>query len=48
MIDIIIGESIVYDALGIAVGHIFYFFYDVYPNLPLTKGAQLLTTPRLL
>jgi len=48
LVDIMIGESIAYDVLGIAISHSFYFFHEVYPKLPLSKGKQVLKTPTLL
>jgi Derlin-2/3 len=36
------------DALGIFVGHIYYFFEDVWPRDPLSHGKKWLSTPRLL
>ncbi|KAG1051357.1 hypothetical protein G6F46_002050 [Rhizopus delemar] len=35
------------DALGIFVGHIYYFFEDVWPRDPLSHGKKWLSTPRL-
>jgi len=34
--------------MGIVVGHIYYFFEDVYPLMPTSKGFRLFKTPRLL
>ncbi|CAK9008868.1 unnamed protein product [Durusdinium trenchii] len=34
--------------LGIAVGHVYYFFEDIYPVLPTSKGFRLFRTPKLL
>jgi len=45
LFDILIGKSIAADLLGIVLGHAFYFFNDVYPKLPLSKGKQFLKTP---
>jgi len=45
LFDILIGKSIAADILGIVLGHAFYFFHDIYPRLPLSKGKQLLKTP---
>lgn len=46
--DIMIGESVALDILGILVAHSFYFLYEVYPKLPLSKGIHLLKTPNFL
>jgi len=47
LFDILVGKSIAADLLGIVLGHAFYFFHDIYPKLPLSKGKQLLKTPAL-
>lgn len=44
--SLLLGNSILIDLLGIAVGHIYYFLEDVFPNQP--GGKRLLVTPRLL
>ncbi|ORZ25749.1 Derlin [Absidia repens] len=36
------------DILGIAVGHIYYFFEDVWPQDPASGGKRLLDTPRIM
>ncbi|CAO3578878.1 unnamed protein product [Absidia cylindrospora] len=36
------------DILGIAVGHIYYFFEDVWPQDPASGGKRLLDTPRII
>ncbi|KAG0184908.1 Derlin-2, partial [Apophysomyces sp. BC1034] len=36
------------DLLGIAVGHIYYFFEDVWPNDPASGGKRWLETPRVI
>lgn len=44
--SLLLGNSILIDLLGIAVGHIYYFLEDVFPNQP--GGKRLLVTPGLL
>ncbi|XP_038162456.1 derlin-2-like isoform X2 [Cyprinodon tularosa] len=44
--SLLLGNSVAADLLGIAVGHVYYFLEDVFPNRP--GGRQLLTTPELL
>jgi len=39
---VLLGQSPVYDLLGIVVGHIYYFLEDVYPR---TSGRRILATP---
>lgn len=38
----LLGQSPLYDLLGIVVGHIYYFLEDVYPQ---TSGRRILHTP---
>ncbi|KAF8822697.1 Der1 family protein, partial [Cardiosporidium cionae] len=33
--------------MGIAVGHIYYFFEDVYPLMPTSKGLRIFSTPKV-
>lgn len=42
---LLLGQSPIYDLLGIVVGHIYYFLEDVYP---VTSGRHLLKTPSFL
>ncbi|KAM9257466.1 LOW QUALITY PROTEIN: derlin-2-like [Cariama cristata] len=44
--SLLLGNSIIVDLLGIAVGHIYFFFEDVFPNQP--GGGRLLRTPSVL
>ncbi|KAM9097341.1 derlin-3 isoform X1 [Sarcophilus harrisii] len=44
--SLLLGNSILVDLLGIAVGHIYYFLEDVFPNQP--GGKKLLLTPGFL
>uniref|UniRef100_A0A674H086 Derlin n=1 Tax=Taeniopygia guttata TaxID=59729 RepID=A0A674H086_TAEGU len=44
--SLLLGNSIIIDLLGIAVGHIYYFLEDVFPNQP--GGKKLLLTPNFL
>ncbi|XP_044921187.1 derlin-3 isoform X7 [Mustela putorius furo] len=44
--SLLLGNSILVDLLGIAVGHIYYFLEDVLPNQP--GGKRLLLTPSFL
>ncbi|KAM4706887.1 derlin-3 isoform 2-T2 [Discoglossus pictus] len=44
--SLLLGSSILVDLLGIAVGHIYFFLEDVFPNQP--GGKKLLVTPTLL
>lgn len=42
------GQVPVGDMLGILVGHIYYFFEDVWPRDPISNGKKWLATPRLI
>ncbi|XP_048679674.1 derlin-2 isoform X2 [Lepidochelys kempii] len=44
--SLLLGNSIIVDLLGIAVGHIYFFLEDIFPNQP--GGGRLLKTPSLL
>lgn len=43
--SVILGNTIWVDLMGMAVGHIYYFFEDVFPNV---SGYKLIKTPRFL
>lgn len=45
---LISGQLPTSDLLGIAVGHVYYFFEDVWPRDPASRGRRWLATPRLL
>eukprot|EP00419_Tripos_fusus_P003485 CAMPEP_0172670958 /NCGR_PEP_ID=MMETSP1074-20121228/10614_1 /TAXON_ID=2916 /ORGANISM="Ceratium fusus, Strain PA161109" /LENGTH=103 /DNA_ID=CAMNT_0013487935 /DNA_START=427 /DNA_END=736 /DNA_ORIENTATION=+ len=47
-ISLLMGSNVQDHLMGIAVGHIYYFFVDVYPLLPTSKGIQLFRTPQVL
>mmetsp|Transcript_18802 Transcript_18802/g.38776 ORF Transcript_18802/g.38776 Transcript_18802/m.38776 type:complete len:213 (+) Transcript_18802:33-671(+) len=47
-ISLLMGGSVQDHLMGIAVGHTYYFFEDVYPLLPTSKGFRVFRTPRLL
>ncbi|OII77845.1 DER1-like family protein [Cryptosporidium andersoni] len=34
--------------MGIIVGHTYYFFEDIFPFMPISKGFKLLKTPKIL
>ena len=44
--SLLLGNSVSVDLLGMAVGHIYYFLEDVFPNQP--GGKRLLETPAIL
>mmetsp|Transcript_9796 Transcript_9796/g.17716 ORF Transcript_9796/g.17716 Transcript_9796/m.17716 type:complete len:212 (+) Transcript_9796:94-729(+) len=47
-ISLLMGGNIQDHLMGIAVGHVYYFFEDVYPLLPTSKGFRLFKTPKIL
>ncbi|XP_070572557.1 derlin-2-like [Ptychodera flava] len=44
--SLLLGNSIIVDVIGIAVGHVYYFLEDVFPQQP--GGFKLLKTPGFL
>ncbi|GAB5580391.1 derlin-2 isoform X3 [Prionailurus iriomotensis] len=44
--SLLLGNSVIVDLLGIAVGHIYFFLEDVFPNQP--GGIRILKTPSIL
>ncbi|KAK1443924.1 derlin like protein [Babesia gibsoni] len=42
------GYLLTENIMGIVVGHTYYFFTDVYPKMPTSRGVQLLGTPEFL
>lgn len=48
MMILLSGNDITLDLLGIIVGHIYYFFEDVVPRIPETRGKRLLKAPSCL
>jgi len=45
--SLLLGNEVVVDLLGIAVGHVYYFLEDVYPRM-VPSRVRLLKTPRFL
>lgn len=48
VISLLMGGSVRDHVMGILCGHIYYFFTDVYPLMPTSKGFQLFKTPKLI
>ena len=48
IISLLMGGSFRDHLLGILCGHIYYFFTDVYPLMPTSKGFQLFKTPTIV
>lgn len=44
--SLLLGNSVIVDLMGIAIGHIYFFLEDVFPQQP--GGFKLLRTPKLL
>eukprot|EP00922_Rhytidocystis_sp_ex-Travisia-forbesii_P004722 GHVS01006943.1.p1 GENE.GHVS01006943.1~~GHVS01006943.1.p1 ORF type:complete len:212 (+),score=7.73 GHVS01006943.1:370-1005(+) len=44
----LVGWHLTDHLMGIIVGHIYYFFEDVYPLMPTSKGVRLFQTPKPL
>lgn len=47
-VSLLMGAPIQDHVYGIVVGHIYYFFEDVYPLMPSSKGFRLFRTPWVL
>eukprot|EP01054_Gregarina_sp_Poly1_P001740 Gregarina_sp_Poly_1__1739@NODE_1448_length_4128_cov_67_748092_g960_i0_p3_GENE_NODE_1448_length_4128_cov_67_748092_g960_i0NODE_1448_length_4128_cov_67_748092_g960_i0_p3_ORF_typecomplete_len221_score19_98DER1/PF04511_15/1_5e54Rhomboid/PF01694_22/8_3e03Rhomboid/PF01694_22/2_6e05PqiA/PF04403_13/6_4e03PqiA/PF04403_13/0_14_NODE_1448_length_4128_cov_67_748092_g960_i0102764 len=47
-ISFVAGFQIIDHLIGIVVGHILFFFDDVFPLMPISKGARPLQAPHLL
>lgn len=47
-LQLLIGEGVENDLLGIGIGHFYYFFEDIYGKLPLSQGVKVLKTPQFL
>lgn len=41
--SLLLGNAVLVDLMGIAVGHVYYFLEDVFPNQP--SGFRILQTP---
>ncbi|OXB71091.1 UNVERIFIED_CONTAM: hypothetical protein H355_016809 [Colinus virginianus] len=48
LVSVLVGWNLADHLIGILVGHIYYFFEDIYPLLPTGKGRRVFRTPRLL
>lgn len=48
VISLLMGGHVRDHLLGIFCGHMYYFFNDVYPLMPTSKGFRLYSTPKLL
>lgn len=44
--SVVLGNTVVVDVMGMLVGHIYYFFEDVFPNS--MNGYKLIKTPQFL
>lgn len=45
---IMFGFNPVYDVIGVAVGHIYYYLEDVLPKIPETRDVRILKAPNFL
>lgn len=46
--SVLVGWNVADHFLGILVGHIYFFFEDIYPLLPTSKGVRIFSTPKFL
>ncbi len=44
----LVGGAVQDHLLGICVGHVYFFFTEVYPLMPTSKGVNLFRTPKIL
>ncbi|KAK2170330.1 hypothetical protein LSH36_3g13031 [Paralvinella palmiformis] len=44
--SLLLGNSVIIDLMGIAIGHIYYFLEDLFPEQP--RGFKILRTPAIL
>jgi Derlin-2/3 len=47
-LSLLLGGNIQDHLLGIAVGHVYYFFSEIYPLMPTSRGVRVFGTPRVL
>lgn len=47
-LSFLMGGSVVDHIIGIFVGHIYYFFTEIYPLMPTSGGIRIFKTPKLL
>jgi len=47
-LSVLVGGSVEKMLFGILIGHVFWFFLDVYPNMPTSKGLRIFKTPAIL
>mmetsp|Transcript_16173 Transcript_16173/g.17951 ORF Transcript_16173/g.17951 Transcript_16173/m.17951 type:complete len:114 (-) Transcript_16173:70-411(-) len=48
LISIIARGEIAFDLVGIIIGHLFFYAYFIVPNLPFTRGINILAAPRFV
>ena len=48
LLSLFMGGHIQDHLLGFTIGHVYYFFTEIYPLMPTSKGFRLFTTPRTL
>jgi hypothetical protein len=48
LMNIIVGESIRSDLVGIMIGHTFYFLTEILPKLPHFKDTNPMQTPKFM
>jgi Derlin-2/3 len=47
--SVLVGQALPYhDLVGLFVGHVYYYFQDVYPRLQASSGRKPLDTPQWL
>mmetsp|Transcript_40039 Transcript_40039/g.45721 ORF Transcript_40039/g.45721 Transcript_40039/m.45721 type:complete len:233 (+) Transcript_40039:97-795(+) len=46
-INFVMEVSLINDLMGVVVGHIYFYFEDIYPKLPHSRGYRLFRTPKI-
>lgn len=47
-LSLLLGGNIQDHLLGISIGHVYYFFTEIYPLMPTSRGVRIFATPRIL
>eukprot|EP00918_Siedleckia_nematoides_P055109 GHVU01120178.1.p2 GENE.GHVU01120178.1~~GHVU01120178.1.p2 ORF type:complete len:197 (+),score=2.53 GHVU01120178.1:349-939(+) len=48
LLGLLMGWNLTEHILGILIGHTYYFFEEIYPLMPTSKGIRIFATPKLL
>eukprot|EP00919_Chromeraceae_sp_WS-2016_P021561 GHVR01050915.1.p1 GENE.GHVR01050915.1~~GHVR01050915.1.p1 ORF type:complete len:215 (+),score=22.72 GHVR01050915.1:26-670(+) len=48
LLTLLLGGRVSVHIVGLIVGHMYYFFEDIYPHMPTSKGLRVLSTPKIM